>query len=128
MLRISDFEGEHGEVIAELESSRDMILVEEDSFQQIWREQGCIHIVDLGIDIYTAVSCIYDEDTEDYQTDSSLYLFYEHDTNNQIYMEFGSSLSVCIYNYSHLVGKDFQDVDDVENLSCVYELHWNDNK
>ena len=125
-LKIKDFEGEYAEVIQRIEEDRDLILVEEDGFQQIWREQGCIYILGLGIDVYAATSCTYDEDTQDYEINSSLYLFYDHDTDTQIYAEIGSSLSVCIYNFARLTGRnDIQDVDTVEDLSCVYDLHWN---
>lgn len=60
-LKIKDFEGKHREVIQRLEEGREMILVEQDEYQQIWRQQGCIHIMDLGIDVYDAISCTYDE-------------------------------------------------------------------
>ena len=125
-LKIKDFEGVHGEVIQRLEEDREMILVEEDGFQQIWREQGCIYIADFGIDVYTATSCTYNEDSKDYEVNASLFLFYDHDTDTQIYSEMGSSLSVCIYNFAHFIGrKDIQDIDTVEDLSCVYVLNWN---
>lgn len=125
-LKIKDFEGKHREVIQCLEEGREMILVEQDEYQQIWRQQGCIHIWDLGIDVYDAISCTYDEDTQDYEMNASLFLFYDHDTNTQIYSEMGSSLSVCIYNYAYFIGRDdIGDIEAIEDLSCVYDLHWN---
>lgn len=125
-LKIKDFEGEYGEVIQRLEEDREMILVEQDEYQQIWREQGCIYILDFGIDVYAATSCTYDEDTQDYEINSSLFLFYEHDTDTQVYSEMGSSLSVCIYNYTHFIGRsDIENIEAIEDLSCVYVLNWN---
>ena len=42
----------------------------------------------------------------------------------EIYAEWGSSLTVCVYNYAHLSGRtDLTSIEAVENLDCVYQLN-----
>lgn len=123
MFKLKELEGDMGEVIQSLADNSPMVLIEEDSFQQIWREQGCVHIADLGIDVYGATSCIYDENIKDYELSSSLYVFYEHGTADEVYFEYGSSLPVCVHNYAHAIGRtDLQEMDAVGELGCVYVL------
>ena len=125
--KLKSLDGRLGEIVGSITAGTPMVLVYDENGTQIWRERGCVYIQDLGIDVYAAISCIYDEDTKDYETDSDLFLFYEHDkasTDKEIYCEWGSSLTVCVHNYAHLSGRtDLDSMDAVENLDCVYRLN-----
>ena len=126
--KLKSLEGRLGEIVSSITANSPMVLVYDDGDgTRIWRELGCVYIQDLGIDVYSAISCVYNEDTKDYETDSDLFLFYEHDkagTDNEIYTEWGSSLTVCVYNYARFSGRtDLDSIDAVENLDCVYRLN-----
>ena len=46
-------------IISSITADRPWVLVEENDEQRIWREQGCVHLMDYDVDIYQAVSECY---------------------------------------------------------------------
>lgn len=128
--KLRELEEELGEIIESISAGKEMILVEQDEDFQIWRDQGCVRILDLNIDAYSALSYVYDPNTKDFEVNSSLYILYKHGTNEEIYCEFGSSFPVCVYNYMHFIGKkELHEMEIVENLDCIFLLNgkedWN---
>lgn len=127
--KLKSLEGRLGEIIHSVTADRPMVLTYDDGEgTQIWREQGCVYIEDLGVDIYSAVACVYNKETDEYETDTDLFLFYEHgttDPDSEVHNEWGSTLSVCVHNYAHYSGRDdLASMDAIENLGCVYLLNW----
>lgn len=123
--KLKALDGEFGEVIQEMTARNELVLVEQGEVNQTWRESSCLHVLDLDIDIYSAIDCVYCDDTGDYELSSDFYIFYKHDTTEEVYFEYGSSLAVCVYNYAGWIGRtDLHDMDVIENLECVYYLNW----
>ncbi len=133
IFKLKKLEEELGEIIQEIVENQDVVLIDEDEDYQLWREESCIYILDLGVDVYSAISCLYNEDTRDYEVNSSLFVFYNHGTTEEVYTEFGSSFPVCVYNYIHfLMKKELHEMSIVENLDCVFLLKgkevWNNKQ
>lgn len=125
--KLKALDGELGEIVQEMTARNKMVLVEQDETSQIWRESSCLHVLDLDIDIYYAIECVYCNDTEDYELSSSLHIFYKHDTTEAVYSEYANSLAACIYNYVHQIGRtDLHDMAVIENLECIYYLNWDE--
>lgn len=117
--KLKELEGELGEILNNLTCTKAWVLVDHEHHRfQIWSEPDFLYIHDLNINIFSAVSCLYYEDTEEYIEDCSLYLFYDTE-GNQVYYEYGSSLWVCIHNYCHFVNIK---INDLDNLLCCYIL------
>ena len=53
-------------IISSITADRPWVLVEGNDEQRIWREQGCVHLIDYDVDIYQAGSECYSDDTGDY--------------------------------------------------------------
>ncbi len=123
-LRIKDLDGIIGEIISQLFMLEDdMVLVSEEENIKVFRDKGCIYVKELGIDIFDAYVYTFEPDTNDFEIDCDLYLFYLHNTDEQVYSEGGSSLPVCINNYLHFSGstKSYT-MEDILNLEFVYIL------
>ena len=129
-LKIKDLDGLIGEVIAQLEFwDGEMILVSEDDSMQILRDKGCIYIKELGVDVYGAYVYYYEPETEEWEIDSDLYIFYLHKTDTEVYSEGGSSLPVCISNYCHYSGTEKKyTMEEIDNLEIEYILNDEDEE
>lgn len=118
--KLKELEWDLGEAIYNLTSQKEMVLVEqEEKVYQIWVEPDYLYLIDLQANIFSAICCNYNQDTEDYEIDHDLYIFYHPNTGEEVYFETGSSLEVCIHNYCHFAGLQ---VEDVGELSCYYAL------
>ena len=113
------------DIISSITADRPWVLVEENDEQRIWREQGCVHLMDYDVDIYQAVSECYSDDTGDYEINSDLHIFYVHDTTDELFRVYDQSLPMSIYNYFFCIGrKDLANLEVIDNLSCSYLLNW----
>lgn len=124
-LRIKDLDGLIGEIISQLSMLEDeMVLVSEEETTKVYRDKGCIYVKELGIDIYDAYVYTFEPETNDFEIDCDLCLFYLHSTDKQIYSEGGSSLPVCINNYLHFSGstKSYT-MEEILNLEFEYILN-----
>ncbi len=129
-LKIKDLDGLVGEIISQLEFwDGEMVLVSEDDSMQILRDKGCIYIKELDVDVYGAYVYYYEPETEEWEIDSDLYIFYLHKTDTEVYSEGGSSLPVCINNYLHFSGitKTYT-MEEIENLEIDYILNDEDEE
>lgn len=124
-LRIKDLDGLIGEIISQLSMLEDeMVLVSEEETTKVFRDKGCIYVKELGIDIYDAYVYTFEPETNDFEIDCDLCLFYLYSTDKQIYSEGGSSLPVCINNYLHFSGatKSYT-MEEILNLEFEYILN-----
>ena len=118
--KLKELEGDLGEAIYNLTSQKEMVLVDQDEkMYQIWSEPDYLYLIDLQVNIFSAVCCNYDKNTEEYEIDHELYIFYHPNTGEEVYFETGSSLEVSIHNYCHFAGLQ---VEDVGELNCYYVL------
>ena len=85
---------------------------------QIWSEADFLYIHDLNIYIFSAVCKSFSPDTDCYELDYDLFLFYNPD-GKKVYSENGSNLNVCINNYCKEVGIKIENPD---TLLCCYIL------
>ena len=121
-LKIKDLEGLAGEIIeTQLATSGEKVLVYEKGKMQIIREVGYIYIKDLDMDIYNGYIYKCSPRTLECKLLSSVYLFYEHDTNNFIYGEHVSSLPNAILNYCEKAEEpEVDSYDKVNNLEFEF--------
>lgn len=118
--KLKELEGDLGEIIYNLTSQKEMVLVDqEENAYQIWAEPDYLYLKDLRVNVYSAVCCNYDQETKEYEIDHDLYIFYDPDTGKEVYFEVGSSLAVCLHNYCHFAGLKIKNVDE---LNCYYAL------
>ena len=118
--QLKELQGNLEEAIYNITSQKEMLLIDQDKkMYQIWSEPDYLYIIDLKVNIYSAVCCNYNDDTEDYEIDHVLYIFFSSDTGKEVYFEVGSSLEVCIHNYCHFAGIE---VENVGELNCHYVL------
>lgn len=123
-LKIKDLDGLVGEIITQLSMLEDeIIVVSEEENTKVCKDKGCIYIKELNVDVYDAYVYTYEPETDDFEIDSDLYLFYIHKTDNEVYSEGGSSLPVCINNYLYFSGstKPYT-MEDILNLEFEYIL------
>lgn len=118
--KLKELDGDLGEVIYNLTSQKELVLVDQkEKVYQIWSEPDYLYLIDLQVNIFSAICCNYNQDTEEYEIDHDLYIFYHSDTGEEIYFEVGSPLTACIHNYCHFAGLQVKNVDE---LRCYYAL------
>lgn len=118
--KIKDWKKELGEAIGALTIQKKMVLLKQkDKVYRVWAEPDYLYLIDLKVNVFSAVCCKYDKDTETYEIDYDLYIFYDPKTGKEIYSEIGSSIEVCILNYCRTMNLHIKDVDDIY---CFYFL------
>ncbi len=109
-----------GEIAASITIPKPMILWKErEGDYRVYLEQDFLHIQDLKINVYSGELYKFSHDADEYELDHDIYYFFNERTGKLLYSEHGSSLTVCITNYLHEIGKQ---VDSVADLLCTYLL------
>lgn len=121
-LTINHLEGDFSEVIQGITASNDLIILDESLGCQTRIEPTYIYIPTLNLDIHTGYYYIFDFQSKEYNLDTDLYIFFNHETKKEMYFECGSILSVCIYNYLHFIGVNEKTLEEIENLECIYVI------
>lgn len=84
----------------------------------LWLEEHGIYIEMLQVKIYSGYCENYNECSEEYTIDFDFYMFFDAITGEHLYEEAGSSLEVCIYNFTRSVAGKSLTYEEVENLRC----------
>ena len=89
-------------------------LLEQDEEHRELLEEKYLYIPSLGLDIHVGIWESWNEESERFEADFDYYHFRDSDTKGSIYTEQGSSLIICIHNYTGLSW------EEIENMDCEY--------
>lgn len=92
-------------------------ILQENENMQILIESVFVRIPDLNIDVYGGLICTWDENSNEYLTDSDLIIIKTLGTDDVVYDEAGSSLIVAVSNYCYSIGSESH-MNYLESLGC----------
>lgn len=112
-MRLKDFDA----YLGELQDTGYSLFEEEKGASRLWVSRLTLCIKDYQLKIREGINELWNQETQDYETDHALYLIFDSPTNQLLYTESGSGLEVCLHNFLH-----WQEIslewDDIQNLDC----------